>query len=148
MIKEPKINMPVESDFYYDGGADEQWALKTYLGKDLNFASQQFYQLDPLSKVHDFELVGIRAFNYYIIAAFRYLQSEKSKGEPDVYSALAGILIRRSEENTEEIAKYVHEFSEWALRNYTRFKVAPEIYGDAKGNWKKVRSIYAKKCNA
>ncbi len=140
MIKEPEnMTIPSEEDFYYDGDVDERWALNHYLGKDLDFAEQRYYTLDPLSMVHDFTLVGCRAFRYYIFGAFRYLQSGHSKGEPDVYSALPEILDKKLSEDPRAflpIAAYIIEFSQWAIENYGKFDVDPDIYGDVREGYR------------
>lgn len=138
MLKEPK-NMPIPSkeDYFFDGELDEKWALRHYLGKDIDFAEQRYYAYDPLTMLDDFTLVGVKAFRYYIFAAFRYLQNEHSKGEPDVYAALPDTLAKKISEDPaafKPIARYIVDFSLWAIYNYNKFGIAPyaEIYGDVK----------------
>ncbi len=142
MLQEPKLPLPKEEDFFFDDDVDEKWALKHYLGKDINEASILYFQLDPLSKAQDFDLVGITAFNYYIFGAFRYLQDPRSRNEPDVFSALPEILLSRSDEYVHPIANYVVTFSDWAIENYVKFKVSEHIYGDVKSKWINVKTVF------
>lgn len=142
MLQEPTIPLPKEDDFYFDGDVDEKWAIKHYLGKDINETSKLYFKLDPLSKAQDFDLVGIKAFNYYMFGAFRYLQDSRSSNEPDVYSALPKILLSRSNENVIPIVDYVVSFCDWAIENYSKFEVHDQIYGDVKSDWLNVKTVF------
>ncbi len=136
MLKEPKnIPLPTEKDFYFDGCVDEKYAIQHYLGKDIDFAEQRYYSYYPLAIFQDFSLVGAKATLYYLFGAYRYLQSEHSIDEPDIYAALPDLLETKLLEDPESfiiVADYLISFCIWAVENYNKFDADVDIYGDVK----------------
>ncbi len=150
MLQEPaNLKIPSKDDFYYDGDLDERWAIEHYLGKDITFTEQRYYSLDPLSMLHDFTLVGARAFRYYIFGAFRYLQDPRSANECDVYASLPEIVTKKIDEEAlafTPLKKYLIDFCQWAVENYRKFDVEPyiDIYGDVRSRYTELSIKIAK----
>ncbi len=145
MLSEPKnFSIPTVDDFYFDGAEDEKWAIDHYLGEDVDFAERRYYTCDPLGVVDDFRLVGVKAFRYYIFGAFRYLQSPKAVGEPDVYAAIPDILSERIHENPDAFQSmrgYLLSFCEWAIASYLNFDVDESIYGDVRAGYEELSKL-------
>ncbi len=144
MLEEPKsLQIPTVGDFYYDGDVDEKWAIDHYLGKDIDFTEKRYYTFNPLSISQDFNLVGAKAYRYYIFGAFRYLQSNYSKGEPDVYAALPESILGKIDENADAftpLKNYLIKFCKWAITNHSKFDVNKysDIYGDVRAKYKEL----------
>ncbi|WP_196161737.1 hypothetical protein [Reinekea sp. G2M2-21] len=151
MLLEPQdLIIPNEGDFYYDGDVDERWAIDHYLGKDISFAEERYYSLCPLSMVHDFTLVGARAFRYYIFGAFRYLQDPRSINEQDVYASLPEIISKKIYEEPSAftpVKDYLINFCGWAVDNYQKFDIDPyvDIYGDVCERYKNLSLVVMEK---
>jgi len=151
MLSEPNFKtLPSEDDFYHNGDCDERYAIKTYYGKDIDFAQQQYYKYTPLGVVQDLIFIGTKAFRYYIFGAFRYLQDDNIDKDDasEVYCALVDILAKHLREHSEDmqyIADYLLKFLNWAIENYDKFNVDEEIYGDIREKYielaKKVKEI-------
>lgn len=147
MLDEPVFEaLPTSEDFYYDGELDEKWARNHYLGKDIEFARKRYESLSSLSVLHDWSHVGAFSFRYYILGACRYLQTNASKGDADVYNGLAELLLRNFVEHPDELRKnalYVSAFSDWAVNNYEKFDIADYeyIYGDVRGKYAALREL-------
>jgi len=154
MLEEPEFpSLPTEEDFYYDGECDERYAIKEYLGKDIDYVKERYYYSCGISVLHDFYFVGTKAARYYLFGAFRYLQEDKKNPfewdkAQEVYSALPQVLLKHLEENSKDmayIANYLIRFCQWAIENYEKFNVNEEIYGDTRQEYSdlsnKVRSI-------
>jgi len=146
MLTEPSFkSVPSVEDYYYDSDCDERWAIKTYLGKDIEYAKNRYFKYSPLMAVHDFDFVGTKAFRYYIFGAFRYLQEVDKNDEyemfdaAEVFCALTGILNRKLDEDLENmrcITDYIFKFCSWAIENYDVFDINEEIYGDVKEQYR------------
>lgn len=150
MLREPKLQTPTVEDFYYDGDLDEQWAIDHYLGRDIDFTVNRYYTLDSLAMVHDFTLVGSKAFRYYIFGAFRFLQDPRSTGKHDVYAALPDIISQKIDEDLQAfvpIKGYLLKFCDWATENYPKFEIDDyvDIYGDVRARYRELASKVSEK---
>jgi len=157
MLEEPLFkSLPSKEDFYYDGGLDEYYAIKSYYEKDINFMLKKCKTSFPLGVFGDFYLIGTKAFRYYIFALFRYIQETIETEDIDMLFELAdtismtiNLITKHLDENPKDmeyIAPYIKEFSKWAIENYELFDIDEDVYGDVKEKWqkliKKVEELY------
>lgn len=139
----PRI--PTTSDINVYDSLDEQSAVKRFYGRSLEEAEQLFCD-NFLSCQEDLFAMGPRAFNFYVLAAVRYLLSPDSNGDSDAISSFCSGLHLRAENVACPLEVDVHTGRDTPaevrsaiaaiLGDFERFDVDESIYGDVRSRYK------------
>lgn len=127
------MSIPRGADFFVAGTLDEIAACELFLDKTLQEAELLFATLSSLTCMEYLGVMGTRAFQYYIVAAINYIQSDLSSDDPDCINGFAGMLEQRLEEDTEVLEPLAVSLTACCthiLRNWERFQVDAAFYGD------------------
>lgn len=127
------------------GDLDGRWAVEHFLGKSLEQAEALFRE-NSLHYQEDLMFMGAPAFRFYVHAAISYILSCAATDDSDIIHCLAGILEHRLEFGAEElvaVAQPLEFICAYVLRNYDRFDLRPEIYGDLRPRFEGLRRTFS-----
>jgi len=122
------MKLPTREEINVHDSLDERSACRNFFGKTLDEAEGLFRE-NFLYFQEDLMWMGPVAFRFYVSAAIRYLQSEKSKGDSDAVNCFVGLLEFRWENDSEEVQPIASELA--AALNYlveNRKKFEDEIF--------------------
>jgi hypothetical protein len=143
------MKLPTREEINVHDSLDERWACDKFFGKTVEEAEGYFAE-NFLSAQEDLMWMGPVAFRFYVPAAIRYIESEKSKGDSDAINCFVGLLEFRVENEPEEIRPIASELASalrYILENYEKFDVNFAIYGDLRLRSKKLIERFAVKTN-
>jgi hypothetical protein len=135
-----KTNLPAREEINVHDSLDERSACKNFLGKNLEEAEALFHE-NFLHYQEDLMWMGPVAFQYYVPAAIRYIQSPESKGDSDAINCFLGLFEFRFEyepKSFQPIAKELIDICRFIVEHYDQFDVTPEIYGDLRSRYEKL----------
>jgi hypothetical protein len=139
------MNLPTAEEINpFPQSLDGQNAVRNFLGKSLEEAETLFRE-SSLTYQEDLMFMGAPVFRFYVLAAINYIQSDAANGDSDIVSCFAAILEYRLEFEPDEMAaaaSWLASSCAYILEHYTRFAIAPEIYGDLKPRFESLRETF------
>jgi hypothetical protein len=138
------MTLPSREDINVFDSLDERVACRHFLGKDLDAAEALFRENSAYFE-EDLLWMGPTAFRFYVEALIRYLRSDASEGDAGIVSCFAGILEFRLENASEELRPIAPRLALACgdiLRDYGRFQVDPEIWGDVGPRYSKLEQAF------
>lgn len=134
------MKLPTREEINVYNSLDEYAACESFLGKTLDEAEglfrESFFQAQE-----DLMWMGPVGFRFYVPAAIRYLQSEKSNGDSDAINCFVGLLEFRWENEPEEVRPIAPQLAaalHYILENHQKFDADFEIYGDLRQRCEKL----------
>jgi len=126
-----------EIDVYHS--LDGMTAWKHFRNKTLDQAEALFRE-NGLRYCQDLMWMGPKAFNFYLQAAYRYVQSGYSEGDSDMINCLSSVIEYRLNEKESSIAaERVLQLIEYVIDNYGKFEADVAIYGDLLAKYRQLR---------
>ncbi len=128
-------NIPREEEFHDKRHSlesnDVVYAIEKYLGRDIDYVIKLYKEKNSaIDLIDDIRYIRVKAFSYYILAAFEYLKKENDDIKFDICNASEAISIipdiieEKLNENSKEmkwIFEYIIDFSNWTISNYDKF---------------------------
>lgn len=126
------IDKPSRADINVCNSLDEKVAEDHFYGLDLVSAEKLFIN-DSLNYQWDLLWMGPNAFNYYVSAAFSYLESEESCEDVDFVDAIYKIIEIRVEREKQQLdLEKLRNIVDFVIHHYEKYDVNEDIYGDLK----------------
>jgi hypothetical protein len=143
-MNEPAI--PTEKEINVFNSLDERAAIKNFLGKNLEQAERLFRENSTYYQ-EDLMWMGPVAFHYYVHALIKYICSESSNLDSDIINCFADILGFRIEYQPAELAPVADSLAvvcNYIIKNYEKFDLKEEIYGDLRPRFDAYHKIFLK----
>ena len=118
-------------------------AWKTFGSKTAEEAYELFIQ-NPFGYVEDFRWIAPNAFTFYFPIVVRYVTSDRSKGDSDTVSSVAGILESQLEEDSRGLSPVFREITKLCrhiISHYADYDLDYDIYGDVKTRYERIAKI-------
>jgi hypothetical protein len=134
------MKLPNREEINVHDSLDERSACKNFLGKNLDEAEAMFRE-NFLHYQEDLMWMGPVAFQFYVLAAIRYIRGNKSKGDSDAISCFLGLLQFRLEWEPESLRPVAGELTQackFVAEHFDRFYVDDEIDGDLRQEFEKM----------
>jgi hypothetical protein len=134
------MNLPTREEINVHDSLDERSACKNFLGKTLKQAEMLFRD-DFLHYQEDLMWMGPTAFQFYVIAAIRYIKSSESKRDSDAINCFLGLLefrLKYEAESLRPIGKELTETCRFIVERYDQFDVTPDIYGELRPRYEQL----------
>lgn len=133
------VRLPTANEINVYGSLDEIVASDHFLGKSLSEAESLFRE-NSLYYQEDLMWMGPRAFQLYLPAATNYLRSSDASGDDHMIDSLYEIVIFRLNQDEFSLAiDPVNEMIDYIIKNYDKFEVYEEVYGDLKAKYVQLR---------
>lgn len=138
------MKVPTQSEINIYNSLDEMTACDHFLNKTIEQAEMLFIENSSYYQ-EDLMWMGPLAFNFYLQAVIRYLKSENSTGDSHLIDCLYEIITFRMNEKEFFLAfDNVNKTVSYIIKNYDKFGVNPNIYGDLYGKFKKLYNEFKK----
>jgi hypothetical protein len=137
--------LPTAEEISVFDSLDERWAVKHFLGKDLEQA-QALFRENFLYYQEALMHMGPKAFRFYVQAAIKYLLSVESDGNSDAANTFCGLIEFGLEWEPDKIAAscpIIREGILGILENFERYGCDVAIYGDLAGRYRVLLSRLA-----
>lgn len=124
------MHIPTRDEINVYNSPDEQCACKNFLGKNLDEA-QELFADNSLTFQEDLMWMGPIAFNFYVNAAIRYIQSKSAKHDSDIINCFADILefrLAHGQKELEPVSELLAAACRYIIDNWSIFDVSHEIY--------------------
>lgn len=124
--------LPVANEINVFDSLDERWAVKHFLGKDLEQAHTLFRE-NFLHYQEDLMWMGPIAFRFYLPAAIEYLLSKDADHDAGAVSSFCALIEFRLDNEPAEIAlvaSIIREGFIGILETFDRFEPEIGIFGD------------------
>lgn len=132
------MRLPTEGEINVFDSLDERFAVKNFLGKDLEEARSLFRE-NFLRYQEDLMFMGPKAFQFYVQAAIDYLCDSASSEDSDAVSSFCSLIECRLECDPDEILPVRAMIREGIVRilvSFERFGCDFEIYGDVASRYR------------
>ena len=135
------MRLPTREDFNTYGSLDEATACNHFYNKTLTEAEALFRE-NSLTYCQDFMWMGAKAFNFYLDALIKYVQSDESAGDNDIVNCLPSVIeYRLSEAGFAESIPRIRVLIEYVIKSYDKFEVDVTIYGDLLSKYKALSKV-------
>jgi hypothetical protein len=114
------------------GSLDEETACRHFLGKTIDEAVAMFNEASLIYQ-EDLMWMGLSAFNYYVKAAVKYIESDASNCDSGMAHCFVGLLEFRLEwegELLSDAAEDLLKGCNYIIDHYNKFDLDADIYGD------------------
>jgi hypothetical protein len=141
--------LPSRQEINVYDSLDERCACEHFLGKTLEQAETLFRE-NSLYYQEDLMFMGIVAFRFYVQAATSYIRSDASHGDSAIISCLVSILEFRLEHEAAKITSVADQLASicsYIDKNYERFDLAPEIFGDLRPRFQQLQKTFLSMSN-
>jgi hypothetical protein len=132
-----KSNLPTRKEIDVYGCLDGQYAVKNFLGKNLDQAEAMFRE-NFMHYGEDLMWMGPKAFCFYVDAAIHYLLSKDAKEDSDAVNSFLSAVRFQIQDHAEQISPAFPTLKtciEQMLNDFDRYDCTPEIYGDLEGRY-------------
>lgn len=126
------MQLPTANEINVFDSLDERAAAEHFLGKSLEEA-ERLFEHNFLFYQEDLMWMGPTAFEFYVVAAVRYLRRVSPEAGSDAVNTFASILEFQQEVEHDWQPSVVSEIKaclEYILSHWTTFEVDGSIYGD------------------
>jgi hypothetical protein len=124
------MRLPAREDFNTYGSLDEVTACRHFCNKTLTEAEALFRE-NSLTYCQDFMWMGAKAFNFYLDALIKYVQSDESAGDNDIVNCIPSVIeYRLMDAGFAEAIPRIRALMEYVIGSYGKFDIDSAIYGD------------------
>jgi hypothetical protein len=135
-------HLPTAEEINVFDSLDELDAVEHFLGKDLEQA-QSLFRENFLRYQEDLMFMGPKAFQFYVLAAIKYLLSSESNGDSDAVSSFCSLIdhgLNYEPAKITAVAPIIREGILGILENFERYECNRSIYGDVAARYRRLLS--------
>jgi len=134
------MKLPTREEINVYNSLDEHSACNNFLGKSLAEV-EALLREGYIYPIMDLMWVGPVAFQFYVFAAIKYIQSSEAENDADVINCFLGLLEFRFEyeqESLKPIAEELVKACRFIVEHYGQFEIYPEIYGELRPRYEQL----------
>ena len=133
------MQLPTEKEINVYNSLDEICAAEHFLNKTIEEA-ELLFRKNSIYYQEDLMWMGIKAFDYYMQSAIKYIKSDYSIEDSDFISCMHSTIEFRKDYNDIAIAKNISiTFIDNVIDNYNKFEVDEKIYGNLLEKYKALK---------
>ncbi len=138
------MNLPTASDIDESGSPDARVACKHFLGKTLDQAEAMFRD-NALYYHEDLMWMGPVAFDFYVEAALRYLESDDTSGTAlDSFAAVLEFRLEQDQTDFMPVAERLVRLCRRVEADAERLTATPEIAAELTARYRKLLNTFTR----
>lgn len=133
------MNLPTAEEINIHGSPDEASACEHFLGKTL-LQAEKLFRDNASYYQEDLMWMGPKAFNFYLQALIKYLESADADGDDHIIDCMYEIVsFRMDHEGFPLAVDRVKSMISYILGNFEKFDVDEKIYGNLEAKYRKLQ---------